>query len=259
MPEYLKICEEAARAGGVVLQEKLGQVTAREKAPADLVTEADLAAQQAIRRILLEAFPDHGFLGEETAQTIVPCGPDEYRWIVDPLDGTTNYVHGVPFFSVSIGLQHGSEPVLGVVFHPMAEECFTAEAGKGAWLNGHPIHTSSVTEPKDALGAVGLPPGVAGEDSDVKAFVKTLPHCQALRRTGSAALNLCYIGCGRFDAGWCFSTKIWDVAAGVLIIREAGGMVTSPEGTPFDLLQGRFLAAANEPLHLAFRTLLADC
>jgi myo-inositol-1(or 4)-monophosphatase len=233
-----------------VLLDKLGRVEARQKAPADLVTEADTASQDLIFRMLREKFPDHGLLGEEDCQPDgVSAGSAPYRWIVDPLDGTTNYVHGVPHFCVSVALEHDGELLVGVVYNPVADECFSATAGGGALLNGKRIHASSISTIGSALAAIGFPPGVNRDCPDLKAFLSTLPHCQAIRRTGSAALNLCYVAAGRFDATWSFSTRIWDMAAGVLLVREAGGVATSPSGGSLDLPSGQFLACANPQLH----------
>ena len=238
--------------------DKIGRVTVREKGPADLVTEADFASQEVIRRTLLEAFPDHGFLAEETEPpgTAVRDGA-EYRWIADPLDGTTNYVHQVPHFSVSLALERSGELVVGSVYDPVADECFSAVAGEGACLNGKRIRTSNVGSLSKALAAVGFPTVVDAQSPDLKLFIQALNGCQAIRRTGSAALNMCYVAAGRFDASWSFCTKIWDVAAGVLLIREAGGVVTSPNGGAFVLEEARYVAAANPQLHAELRGLVA--
>lgn len=263
MSDFITVCEEAVRAGGAVLMDHFGHVTAREKGPADLVTEADFASQEAIRRRVLDAFPEHSFLGEEEPRGRLTPTPDagpprsEYRWIVDPLDGTTNYVHRVPHFSVSLALERAGEVLAGCVFDPGAEECFTAVAGAGAWLNGEPIHTSSVWRLQGALAATGFPPLVRPDSPEVRLFLEGLQALQAMRRTGSAALNLSYVAAGRFDAAWSLSTKVWDVAAGVLLIREAGGLVTSPEGGPLAIEEGRFAAAANTRLHAQLLAMIA--
>lgn len=270
MSEYIRVCEEAARAGGAILLEKLGKVQAREKAPADLVTEADLASQQRVTQIVLDAFPDHDVLGEEDvpdhrsdstpSNSNQPDFPNKangnFRWIVDPLDGTTNFVHGVPHFCVSVALQHGQQILVGAVFNPISKECFTASAGRGAFLNGRPIHTSRVSRLSESLCAVGFPPGAQGDTPDLHAFLQALPACQALRRTGSAALNLCFVAAGRFDAAWSFATKIWDMAAGTLLVSEAGGVVTPPDNAGECLESGHFLACSNAELHKSLLPLL---
>ncbi|MCE5269476.1 MAG: inositol monophosphatase [Planctomycetaceae bacterium] len=251
--DYLRVCEEAVRAGGRVIQAWAGRVDIREKGPADLVTQADVASQETIRRITLGTFPEHSLLGEEGADAISPSVRGEYRWIVDPLDGTTNYVHGVPHYCVSVALERGGELVVGAVFDPILDECFTAVAGEGAWLNGRAIRPSGVAGMGNALAAVGFPPGADCDCPDVRMFLEMLPRCQAIRRTGSSALNLCYVAAGRFDVYWSFSTRIWDVAAAALILRESGGCITAPDGGPFSLAEARFLAAANVGLHAELR------
>ncbi len=254
--DYERVCEEAVRAGGATVLDWVGRFETREKGPADLVTEADLASQQVIRRMVLGAFPEHDLLGEEEDEpdrSTQPGAEDadraEYRWIVDPLDGTTNYVHRVPHFSISLALECRGELLTGAVYDPSLDECFTATAGKGAFLNGRPIRTSDVATLPQALAVVGFPPNVQPDAPDLRVFLEAVVQCQAIRRTGSAALNLCYLAAGRFDVYWSFSTKPWDVAAGALILREAGGKITSTEGGRFNVDEGRFLAAANEPLH----------
>ena len=259
MADFLGLSEAVVRRAGSVLVKKLGQVSAREKGPSDLVTEADLASQQLIRRILMEAFPEHAFLGEEDDETTCEAtNQSEYRWIADPLDGTTNYVHGVPHFCVSLALERAGELLVGAVFNPVADECYTAAAGKGAFLNGSAIRTSGVTRLPEALAATGFPTVVTPDSPDLQLFLKAVRRCQAVRRTGSCALNLCYLAAGRFDVTWAHSAKIWDVAAGVLIIREAGGVVTAPDGGGFILKDARLLAAANPALHAELRGLSGE-
>ncbi len=266
--DYLQVCEAAVRAGGRVVQDWAGRFDTRKKGPADLVTQADFASQETVRQTVLAAFPDHSLLGEEgdcpdfrvSENGTVPFGAaagapgtaasrTEYRWIVDPLDGTTNYVHGVPHYCVSLALERNGRLLVGAVFDPILDECFTAIEGGGARLNGRPIHVSGVTALSEALAAVGFPPSSQSDGLDVRVFLEMLPRCQAIRRSGSSALNLCYLAAGRFDLYWSYSTRIWDVAAGVLIVREAGGRVTSPRGGEFSLEEAHFLAAATPALH----------
>lgn len=250
MPDYITVCENATRAGGAVLLEKLGRVRVTEKATADLVTEADFASQRTISDIILDAFPDHGILGEEDIPEFPKKKSDSnFRWVIDPLDGTTNFVHGVPHFCVSVALQNGCDLLAASVFNPISKECFTAESGGGAFLNRCPIRVSSVRRVSDSLCAIGFPPGTSGDSPDLHAFLQALPVCQAIRRTGSAALNLCYVAAGRFDAAWSFSTKIWDMAAGTLLVREAGGIVSPPDNLGDCLESGHFLASATRELH----------
>lgn len=257
--EFVELCEKAVRAGGEILLQRLGRVTVREKGQADLVTEADLASQELIRKIILEAFPHHAFLGEESlADPVATHVGVEYRWILDPLDGTTNYVHQVPHFSVSLALERAGELLVGAVYNPAASELFLAVRGQGAVLNGAPLQTSRVSTLAGALVAVGFPAVVQPDSPDLKAFLAMVQACQSVRRMGSAALNLAYVAAGRFDGCWSFSTKPWDAAAGALLVREAGGVVTGPGGTPFSVDSGHFLAAANASLHEQMRLLMAE-
>ena len=234
----------------------VGRTEATEKGPADLVTQADLASQQAVRRVLLGAFPDHGFLGEEQDGQPVALNA-EYVWIVDPLDGTTNLVHGLPHFAVSVALARKGKVVLGVVFNPVADECFTAAVGKGAFLNGRPLRTSGVTHLSEALIAASLPPRAGPNDPDVRILLSAIQHSRAIRRMGCASLNLCYLAAGRFDAYWANALGSWDVAAGVLMVQEAGGVATSPDGGDIDLDRPKLAAAANATLHRQWLDLLA--
>jgi myo-inositol-1(or 4)-monophosphatase len=255
--DYKKICEQAARAAGAVLIDLAGRAEVRKKGPADLVTEADLAAQRVVEKTVLGAFPDHCLLGEEDPPEQSGAARAEFRWIVDPLDGTTNFVHGVPHYSVSLALERNGDLLTGAVYDPVHDACFTATAGEGAFLDGRPIRTSGVAELTEALAVVGFPPQAPRDAPDVLVFLEALTGCHAIRRTGSAALNLCYLAAGRFDVYWSFSTKVWDVAAGVLLVREAGGTVSGPDGRQFVLDSGHFLAAANGPLHAQLCRLVA--
>ncbi len=255
MSDYLKTCEHAARAGGQVLLSWIGRFQAREKAPSDLVTEADLASQEKIRRILLSVHPGHGFLGEEGQ----PTGSDaDYCWLVDPLDGTVNYVHQVPHYCVSIALCHKQQLVCGTVFDPVSGECFTSEAGSGAHLNGQPIKASRTTQISEALVAVSFPPRMQPKSRELVEFERVVVACRAVRRTGSAALNLCYVAAGRFDAYWGGHTHAWDVAAGALMLQEAGGIITNPDGSQVDIYRPRFVAASTPQLHEAMMKLVGE-
>jgi len=249
MPSYLEVCEQAVRLAGAVLVEMLGQVTVHEKGPADLVTEADHASQDTVRRTVLGAFPEHDFLGEEDSPGKHPKPGAEFRWILDPLDGTTNYVHQVPHFCVSLALAHRGEVLCGAIFDPLLKECFTAERGKGAFRNGRRIRTSGVQRLDAALAAVGFPAVVHRDSPDLRLFAEAAVACQAMRRTGSAALNLAYVACGRFDLAWSFTTKVWDIAAGKLLIEEAGGQMTRMDGSEMPLAHGPFIASAGGVLH----------
>lgn len=247
MCQFLEVAQEAARAGGRVLLDWRGRFSAREKGPSDLVTEADLAAQEAVRRTILGRFPKHGFLGEEEGGSI--AGDGRHRWIVDPLDGTVNYVHGVPQFAVSIALQREGELVAGAIYDPVAQEMFSSAAGEGARLNGRKLQTSDVRELGEALVVASFPPGVTRDCPEVESFLEILVRSQSLRRSGSAALNLAYVAAGRYDGYWATSTHAWDIAAGVLLVREAGGVVTDLQGGAVDVDQAQVVAAGTKELH----------
>ena len=250
MPDYIEVCEKAVRGAGALLLDRIGRVKVYEKGPADLVTEADLAAQQFVRKVVLEAFPDHLVLGEEDqapVETRRATGCP--RWIVDPLDGTTNYVHQVPFFAVSLALEQEGDLLVGAVYHPSADEYFLALPGQGAYRNGVRIHTSNVISLGSALVSVGFPSAVTADCPDLRLFNEAVLLSQSIRRTGSVALNLAYVAAGHFDVAWSYCAKVWDVAAGKLLIREAGGVATSFAGEDLPLEHGPALAAANRPLH----------
>lgn len=250
MPDFALVCEDAVHRAGAVLLERLGKVKFREKARSDLVTEADFASQEVVRQTIAAAFPDHTILGEEDVPgTAAPAGASEYRWIVDPLDGTTNYVHQVPFFSVSLALERQGELLVGAVYNPVSDECFLATAGQGAFLNGTRLRTSEVTALENAMVSMGFPATVTPDSPDLRLFNEAVYHCQSMRRTGSAALNLAYVAAGRFDAAWAYATKIWDIAAGLLLIQEAGGVATNFSGNKLRLEHTPVIAAANPTLH----------
>ena len=246
---YLETCEKAVRAAGATVRDWIGKTSVQYKGPADLVTEADFASQEVVKAIVLEAFPGHSVLGEEDQLAGSTPSTTEYRWVVDPLDGTTNFVHGIPHYAVSLALQHQGRVLVGAVFDPSLNECFTAATGRGAFLNGRSLHSSNLKQLSEVVAATGFPANVRPQSPDLLVFNKAVFRCQGIRRTGSAALNMCDLAAGRFGVLWGFSTKIWDIAAGVLLIREAGGVVTSPEGGDVDLGSGRFVAAGNQELH----------
>jgi myo-inositol-1(or 4)-monophosphatase len=245
----LETCEAAARAGGCELLSWRGRFQSREKGATDFVTDADLASQAAIRRVVAERFPDHAFLGEEQPADEYPSDPEQMTWIVDPLDGTTNYLHAYPHYAVSVAVARGRELLAGVILDPVREDCFSAAAGRGAWCNGRRLRTSETMRAGAALVAVSLPARVRRDSRDLADFVEAAQVCQGVRRSGSAALNLAYVASGALDAFWATHIHPWDVAAGVLLVREAGGLVTARDGGSFDLWNPHFLAAAREELH----------
>lgn len=249
MQRFLELAERAARAAGELLLEHQSRMVGREKGTRDLVSDADLASQRLIRGLIEQEYPDHDFLGEEDDPLRNANAPNAYRWIVDPLDGTTNYLHRLPAFAVSIALEHESQLIVGVVFDPVLQEFFSAIRGEGAWLNGRPLRTSGCTTADAALVAASFSPVVPRDSYEIVRFVEALQACQGVRRLGSAALNLAYVAAGRLDAYWATSVKIWDVAAGVLLVREAGGIMTNLGGGPLELRRPELLAAASQPLH----------
>lgn len=254
---FLSTAVEAARTAGAIQREKLGRIGFKEKGWADLVTEADTASQEAIFQTIRRAFPDHALLGEESGDGLLPehaCGTnapagEPYTWIVDPLDGTTNFVHGVPLFGPSIALAKGNTLLCGVIYNPISEELYTAERGGGAFLNGERLTVSGVTDLEHALASVSFPTKTEADSPDFLTFLVMLAETQAIRRIGSTALNLAFLAAGRFDLLSCQSAHAWDVAAGVLLIQEAGGVLSGPGGKPFDLATPGVLAAATEELH----------
>jgi myo-inositol-1(or 4)-monophosphatase len=231
-----------------------GRFASRFKGRHDLVTDADLASERAVRSVIAEAFPAHGLLGEE-APDLEQLSRD-FCWVVDPLDGTTNYVHDFPCFAVSVAVARRHTLIAGAIFDPLREECFTASLGNGAFLNGQPIATTDATEIGASLLAVSFPASLVRESPDLEAFLRVAPACQAIRRTGSAALNLAYVACGRLDGHWAHEIHPWDSAAGVLVIQEAGGIATGVDGRVYELAAGDYLTAATPELHAALRPII---
>lgn len=253
-PETLRqLAIRAARAGGETLLAWREKFTATEKGPADLVTDADFAAQRVVYDLLLSERPDDGFIGEESSDPSTTA--DELRgrlcWVVDPLDGTANYVHGFPMFATSVGVVFDGALIAGAIFDPLRGEMFSAARGGGAWLDRQRLGVTDTVELGEALVAISLPPNVAPDSPDLAGFVAVVEACQAMRRTGSAALNLAYTAAGRLDAHWAFSIKPWDVAAGVLIAIEAGATVSNSRGEPFDVWAADYLIAGTPELHAA--------
>jgi myo-inositol-1(or 4)-monophosphatase len=250
--------EEAARIGAAVLEDWRARFSVREKAHADLVTEADFASQKAIRAFLEIRFPDHAFLGEEDPQAKAgKVATDRPTWIVDPLDGTANYVHDVPAYCVSVGLLVEGIPTVGAIFDPRQSEMFSAGTGLGATLNGKPIRVSTINEMRRALLSTGFPPDPDCQERNLRWWRAFGYQSQALRRTGSTALNLAYVAAGRFDGYWAFDNFAWDVAAGIAIVREAGGVVSRVDGSPVDPFQ-HDLIAGNPAIHAAMLAAMTE-
>ena len=241
LENLMNVALTAAREGATILQARFGNISnMRKKAALELVTEADTESEKEIIASISSAFPDHEILSEE-------CGmlnsPSEYRWIIDPLDGTVNFAHGVPIFCISIAMAFKGNMVLGVIFNPVSEELFTAVSGQGAQLNGRPIQVSSVVDVSESLLVTGFPYNVNHIFNEVHTRCgNCLQAAQGLRRLGSAALDLCYVACGRFEGFWEQNLKPWDTAAGSLIAAEAGGQVTTFSNQAFAVDQPEILA-----------------
>jgi len=225
------------------------------KGEINIVTDVDMACQDRIISLISTHFPDDLVIAEEKVN-VFEAGRN--RWIVDPIDGTTNYAHGYPFFCTSIAYETGGEIVCGIVYNPIFEELFFAQKGKGAYLNGERLKVSPIEEMKQALLVTGFPYDLnTNKENNVNHFVAFLHHAQALRRDGSAALNLSYVAAGRFDGFWELKLNPWDTAAGVLMLREAGGLVTDFRGKPFDIYEGR-IVASNGLLHREMLRILEE-
>jgi myo-inositol-1(or 4)-monophosphatase len=237
----------AARSAGELLRSRIDSIReVRHKGAVDLVTDVDLESEQRVCSAVSAAFPSHTILGEEGGH----LGGDDtrYRWLVDPLDGTTNYAHGFPVFCVSIGFEVEGRLRFGVVYAPCQNELYVAEAGRGATLNERPLQVSGVDDLRQAMVATGFPYDHAALPRALRSFEVMSARSQAVRRVGSAALDLCYVACGRFDAYWEHVVRPWDLAAGALIVLEAGGQLSATDGSPFDVDGGQVLAS-NRRLH----------
>jgi myo-inositol-1(or 4)-monophosphatase len=255
LTKELEAAISAAREAGGVLREGFGwQHSIEYKGEVDLVTEVDEQAERVIREILLGAFPSYGMLAEEGGRL---SGEEDARWIVDPLDGTTNYAHGLPIFAVSIALERAEEVVLGVVHDPIREETYVAEPGRGAALNGEPIKVSDTDELIQALIATGFPYDREKMPEALELFGRFVALTRGVRRLGSTALDLCYVAFGRLDGYYERGIWPWDIAAGSLILEEAGGKVTDYLGGRLDL-EGREIVASNGALHPAMTKLMEE-
>jgi myo-inositol-1(or 4)-monophosphatase len=246
----------AREAGALILKYFHEKLKIEYKGDADLVTAADRASEVLIRERIAQQFPSHDVLGEE--QGLNDRG-GEYRWYVDPLDGTTNFAHGYPVFCVSMALEHRSpgsadsgKRVAAVVYDPTRDELFSAEPGGGAHLNGTPIHVSKIAQLKECLLATGFPSHKRHKNPNIHFYHEITLRTHGVRRAGSAALDLCNVASGRFDGFWEFNLNPWDTAAGVLIVEEAGGTVTRFDGSPF-LLDSRETLASNGLVHEVLR------
>ena len=248
-PIYLSTAVEIVlRAGRIQLQRRESGFEVSKKGAIDLVTEVDLECERLCRGILAERFPDHDILAEELSAGPTEPARSRFRWVFDPLDGTTNYAHGLPIFCSSLSLEVDGRAEVAAIFDPTRQELFTAERGAGAYLNGAKLQVSNTTTLVDALLVTGFPYDVHRRtDELVGLFAAFLGTARAVRRLGSAALDLCYVACSRFDGFWEQHLKPWDVSAGALIVEEAGGRVTGMDGSPFNPVAAH-LVACNGPL-----------
>lgn len=247
----LNFAIQTARDAGRILAERFGRtLEITNKGELDLVTESDLASERLIIERINTYHPRHAILAEESGASS-PADQEirsEWRWIIDPLDGTTNYAHGYPCFCISIGLEHNGRMELGVVYDPMRDELFTAERGQGASLNGRRIKVSPVRSLSAALLCTGFPYDVRERSEFARHFANFIMNAQGVRRDGAAALDLAYVACGRFDGFWEEGLKPWDVAAGALMIEEAGGRVSNYTGESLNIHNPPILAS-NTLLH----------
>ncbi len=255
--ELERVALRAARAAGRIHLKRAQRISISRKAanPIDLVTEADHEAEAAVLAILQRAFPAHAMLAEESGASF---NGSEHRWIIDPLDGTTNFAHGYPQFCVSIAYERRGRVQLGIILDALKKECFVARRGKGARLNGRPIKVSGTGTLSTALLATGFPYDRRTRRRFYLSFWEAfMMRVQGVRRTGSAALDLAYVACGRTDGFWEFGLKPWDVAAGALLVEEAGGRVTNMDATPFDLTRGQ-IVASNGAIHRAMLETISE-
>src|SRR5580658_9697030 len=246
MASYLEISAEIAREAGALLATYFERRIGFElKGEFDLVTEADRASERLVIERLRSHFPTHSIVAEEGGGH---TGSSEYCWYVDPLDGTTNFAHGFPIFNVTLALEQAGELIAGVIFDPTRNEMFSSERGGGAYLNNRRIRVSKVARVEDALVATGFPSLKRHENVNVHFYYQLAMVTHGVRRAGSAALDLAYVASGRLDAFWEFGLKPWDMAAGILLIQEAGGKCSDMHGAPMEL-SGPHLLATNQAVH----------
>ncbi|MEO3946481.1 inositol monophosphatase family protein [Gorillibacterium sp. CAU 1737] len=256
---FTAVAINTAAKAGEWIKSKLGAYTSlnQKASPGDLVTEIDKGSEKLIKNLIMTHFPEHSFLGEEgvepgplaSAEALESVKGADYLWIVDPIDGTTNFVHGFPFFSVSIALAFKGEVIVGVVYDPSRDELFVAEKGKGAYLRGKPMHTSTEATLSESLLATGFPiDPVKALPLNMKGLQAVLPKVRNIRNGGSAALHLAYVAAGRMSGFWEINLNAWDLAAGSLLVQEAGGQITDTVGTPYHL-GVRNVAATNGRIH----------
>ena len=254
----LTVMTGAARKAARGLRRDFGEVEnllVSVKGVSDFVTKADIKAEQVIREDLMHARPAYGWMGEESEP--VEGADPRRRWIVDPLDGTTNFLHGLPHWSISIAMEHKGEVVAGVIYDPIKDELFTAEKGGGAWVNGKRIRVSNRKDLSECLFATGVPFGAKKTlGQTTKDLISLMPVCAGVRRLGSAALDLAYVAAGRYDGYWERELQPWDMAAGLLMVREAGGYVSDMAGGT-DIFATGGVIASNSEINAKFAKLLS--
>jgi myo-inositol-1(or 4)-monophosphatase len=244
---YLETAVEIAREAGALLAHHFERRVAFElKGDFDLVTVADRASEKLIVERLRAHFPSHGIMAEEGGGHE---SPSEYRWFVDPLDGTTNFAHSFPMFNVTLALARAGEMIAGVVYDPIRQELFTAERGGGAWLNNRRIRVSTIQRLEDSLACTGFPSRNRSQSVNIHFYYQLAMATHGVRRTGSAALDLAYLACGRLDFFWEFGLSPWDMAAGTLLVEEAQGRVSDMNGAPHSVTASDHLLADNGALH----------
>jgi myo-inositol-1(or 4)-monophosphatase len=252
----LNFAIETARDAGQILLEKFGrQINISKKGDIDLVTEADLASEALIIERIKSYHPRHSILAEESGEAVIIGGENKWKWIIDPLDGTTNYAHGYPCFCVTIALEHEGDIVIGVTYDPTRNELFAAEKGNGASLNNKPICVSAEAKLADSLVVTGFPYDFKQKENFERNLTNFLVKSRGVRRDGSAAIDMAYVACGRFDGFWEEGLNPWDVAAGKLLIEEAGGQVTYYDGSPFSIYSPP-ICASNGHIHGEMLTIL---
>ncbi|HMM78477.1 MAG TPA: inositol monophosphatase family protein [Pyrinomonadaceae bacterium] len=245
----LNFAIETARDAGGILLEKFGRkIKISKKGDIDLVTEADLASEALILERIRSHFPKHSILAEESGAASVAGGDPTWKWIIDPLDGTTNYAHNYPCFCVTLALEHNGEIVVGVTYDPTRNELFAAEAGAGATLNGKPIRVSAINKLSDSLLVTGFPYDIKERKEPARHLHELLMLSRGVRRDGSAALDLAYVACGRYEGLWEEGLNPWDIAAGTLLVKEAGGQISYFDGSTLDIYRPP-LAASNGLIH----------
>ncbi len=248
MKSYLEIALEAAYRAGTIIKDNFHKKKKIDyKGRINLVTNVDKEAEKAVIETITQYYPEHNILTEETEHKQDASQP--FRWVIDPLDGTTNYVHGFPFVCVSIALQKGDESIVGVVYNPILDQLFYAENGEGSFRNNEQISVSDNADFSKSLLATGFPYDMLNEErNNIQNFSKFIKKCRGIRRPGAAALDMCYVACGIFDGYWELELFPWDTAAGLIIIEEAGGKVTKFDGSKFSMFD-KEIAASNGKIH----------